>query len=67
VFAKIVKRGFSQRRKMMIKLLKKDWPHEHLAKVFAKLGLLPQTRAEAVNLDQFVRLAQGLCPSSTAL
>jgi len=67
VFAKIVKRGFSQRRKMMIKLLKKDWPHEQLAKVFAKLGLLLQTRAEAVNLDQFVRLAQGLCPSSTAL
>ena len=30
-FRKIVKRGFSQRRKMMRKLLKQDWPEEKLS------------------------------------
>src|SRR5204863_7413176 len=29
-FVKIVKRAFSQRRKMMMKLLKEDWPPEKL-------------------------------------
>ena len=67
VFAKIVKRAFSQRRKMMIKLLKEDWPQEQLTKVFSNLGFSPQTRAEAVGLDKFVQFTQALCPSSSAL
>ena len=29
-FVKVVKRGFSQRRKMMLKLLKQDWPSERV-------------------------------------
>ena len=56
IFTKIVKRGFSQRRKMMFKLLKTDWPEERLASAFAKLGLPRQIRAEQVSLRQFVQL-----------
>jgi 16S rRNA (adenine1518-N6/adenine1519-N6)-dimethyltransferase len=60
VFVKIVKRAFSQRRKMMFKLLKADWPEQRLKAVFADLGLSPQVRAEAVSLELFARLAQAL-------
>ncbi len=57
-FAKLVKRGFSQRRKMMFKLLKQDWPEDTLRRAFDQAGLTPQTRAEEVSLEQFVRLTQ---------
>lgn len=56
-FVKIVKRGFSQRRKMMLKLLKADWPLEKLEKAFKELNIPPQTRAEKVPLELFARLA----------
>jgi 16S rRNA (adenine1518-N6/adenine1519-N6)-dimethyltransferase len=59
-FARIVKRSFSQRRKMMLKLLKVDWPQPHLTAEFKRVGLSPQTRAEAVSLEEFARLALGL-------
>ena len=36
-FVKIVKRAFSQRRKMMLKLLKQDWPEQKLKQVFQQL------------------------------
>jgi 16S rRNA (adenine1518-N6/adenine1519-N6)-dimethyltransferase len=58
MFAKIVKRAFSQRRKMMLKLLREDWPAEKLERAFEKLQLSPQIRAEAVSLEQFMALAQ---------
>jgi 16S rRNA (adenine1518-N6/adenine1519-N6)-dimethyltransferase len=58
VFTKIVKRGFSQRRKMMLKLLKQDWPLDRLNAAFAELQLPPQARAEELGLEQFVRLAE---------
>ena len=60
VFVKIVKRAFSQRRKMMMKLLKQDWPEEKLASAFAELQISPQERAEKLSLGQFVHLTQGL-------
>jgi 16S rRNA (adenine1518-N6/adenine1519-N6)-dimethyltransferase len=59
-FVKIVKRAFSQRRKMMFKLLKADWPEPQLERAFGSTALSPQNRAEAVSLEQFVRLTQGL-------
>jgi 16S rRNA (adenine1518-N6/adenine1519-N6)-dimethyltransferase len=59
-FVKLVKLAFSQRRKMMLKLLKGHWPEEQLRESFAELGLSPQTRAEAVSLAQFATLAQRL-------
>src|SRR6185437_10520684 len=55
-FHSLVKRAFSQRRKMMLKLLKADWPETALVHAFEAAGLSPQTRAEAVNLAQFVAL-----------
>jgi 16S rRNA (adenine1518-N6/adenine1519-N6)-dimethyltransferase len=57
IFDKVIKRGFSQRRKMMFKLLRTDWPAEVLDTAFGQIGLDPQVRAEKVSLDQFVHLA----------
>jgi 16S rRNA (adenine1518-N6/adenine1519-N6)-dimethyltransferase len=59
-FIQIVKRSFSQRRKMMFKLLKEDWPEPQFAREFERLRLSPQIRAEEVSLEQFAQLAQGL-------
>ncbi len=60
LFKKIVKRAFSQRRKMMLKLLKQDWPKEKLESAFAELNISPQERAEKVSLKQFVQLTKSL-------
>jgi len=57
-FVRIVKLGFSQRRKMMLKLLKTQWPVNVLQNAFAQTGLSPQVRAEQVSLEQFVRLTR---------
>jgi 16S rRNA (adenine1518-N6/adenine1519-N6)-dimethyltransferase len=59
-FVELVKRGFSQRRKMMMKLLKQNWPGEQLGKAFAEAGISSQARAETVTLEQFVILAKML-------
>jgi 16S rRNA (adenine1518-N6/adenine1519-N6)-dimethyltransferase len=59
-FVKIVKRAFSQRRKMMMKLLKADWLPERLAQAFTVLNISPQERAEKLGLEQFVALAKCL-------
>jgi 16S rRNA (adenine1518-N6/adenine1519-N6)-dimethyltransferase len=59
-FAKIVKRSFSQRRKMMLKLLKTDWKAADLERSFERAGLPPSTRAESVTLQQFVQLTSSL-------
>ncbi|HUS35315.1 MAG TPA: 16S rRNA (adenine(1518)-N(6)/adenine(1519)-N(6))-dimethyltransferase RsmA [Verrucomicrobiae bacterium] len=56
-FKRIVKKAFSERRKMMMKLLKQEWPPENLQGCFGEIGLSPQVRAEAVSLEQFVALA----------
>jgi 16S rRNA (adenine1518-N6/adenine1519-N6)-dimethyltransferase len=58
MFVKLVKRAFSQRRKMMAKLLKADWPAEKINAALAQLNISPQARAETVSLEQFVQLAQ---------
>jgi 16S rRNA (adenine1518-N6/adenine1519-N6)-dimethyltransferase len=63
-FIQIVKRSFSQRRKMMFKLLKQDWPQERLAREFERLKLSPQIRAEEVALEQFAQLTQSLFGST---
>ena len=57
-FVKIVKRAFSQRRKMMLKLLKQDWPKEKLEAAFAELNISPLERAEKLTLEQFVELTK---------
>ena len=60
IFSKVVKRSFSQRRKMMMKLLKQDWPANTLEEAFQQLSLSVQVRAEAVTLGQFVNLSRVL-------
>jgi 16S rRNA (adenine1518-N6/adenine1519-N6)-dimethyltransferase len=59
-FRRIVKKSFSQRRKMMLKLLKQDWPKEKLEAIFAELKISPQERAEKLSLEQFVALTEKL-------
>ena len=59
-FVKIVKRAFSQRRKMMLKLLKQDWPEQKLKQVFQELCISQQERAEKSSLERFVHLTEGL-------
>ena len=66
-YAKVVKRSFSQRRKMMIKLLKEDWPAGKLEEIFERLRLPIQSRAEDVSLEQYVALTRELSVSSTDL
>jgi len=64
-FVKIVKRALSQRRKMMLKLLKEDWPAEKLRRTFDALQFSSRIRAETVGLEQFVQLTRMLCPSAS--
>jgi 16S rRNA (adenine1518-N6/adenine1519-N6)-dimethyltransferase len=60
IFTQAVKRSFSERRKMMFKLLRKDWVETQISAAFAKARIDPQARAEAVSLDQFVALSREL-------
>jgi len=60
-FVKIVKRAFSQRRKMMLKLLREDWPGEKLGTAFAELKISSQERAENLGLERFAELTKSLC------
>ena len=59
-FDHLVKLAFSQRRKMMFKLLKSEWSEDKLTRAFAALGLSPQVRAEKVGLEQFVEMVKYL-------
>ena len=61
-FVRIVKRAFSQRRKMMLKLLKQDWPVEALTAAFAELAISPLERAEKLSLEHFTALTKLLHP-----
>lgn len=60
-FEQVVKRAFSQRRKMMLKLLKQHWPADNLSRAFDQLQLSAQARAETISLEQFVQLTKLLC------
>ena len=64
IFTNTVKRAFSQRRKMMLKLLKEDWPASTLEQLFERLQLSFQIRAESVTLEQFVSLTRELVQRS---
>ncbi len=57
-FERVVRRALSQRRKMMVKLLKADWPQEKLLSALERLRISPQARAETLSLEQFVELTQ---------
>ena len=66
VFKKITKRVFSERRKKMMKLLKRDWPEAAVAEIFKTRGLDEQIRAERVTLEQFVEITQHLSRAEPA-
>lgn len=59
-FTRLVKLAFSQRRKMLRKLLTTAWPGPQVDAAFARLGLAPDVRAERVPLEQFAQLTQRL-------
>ena len=59
-FTTVVKRAFSQRRKMMRKNLKGGWPDEKLDAAMSAVGLDSKIRAEKVTLEQFVALTMKL-------
>lgn len=63
-FIRLVKKSFSQRRKVMFKLLKEEWPPEALERAYADLHLEPRARAESLNLNQFVGLTLRLAADS---
>ena len=58
LFVRIVKRAFSERRKVMAKLLKQEWPVERVTMALEKVGVAPQARAETVSLAQFVQITE---------
>lgn len=60
LFVKLVKLSFSQRRKQMVKLLKRDWPEAQVLAACKELGLAADLRAEAVSLEKFAALSQSL-------
>ena len=57
-FKRLVKLAFSERRKMMAKLLKQQWPAERVLASFEQLGISVQARAQTVSLEQFVALTK---------
>ena len=60
LFTTLVRRGFSQRRKQLGKLLREhalDW-----AEAARSLGLNPHARAETLSLRQWIALTNHLCP-----
>jgi 16S rRNA (adenine1518-N6/adenine1519-N6)-dimethyltransferase len=63
VFVRLVKRSFSQRRKMMLKLLRQDWPEAMLLEGFKAANISATERAEKVTLQQFAVLTKLLIQS----
>ena len=59
-FKTVVKRAFSQRRKMIRKNLKGGWPDDRIDAAMNATGLDVKIRAEKVTLVQFVELTQRL-------
>lgn len=59
-FVRLVKGGFSQRRKMMLKLLVKNWPKPRLLEAYQAAAVAETVRAEEVTLEQFGQMARVL-------
>lgn len=57
-FERIVRRALSQRRKMLVKLLKADWPLPKVQETIATLQLTADIRGEKLSLEQFVELTR---------
>lgn len=59
-YVRAVKQAFSQRRKMMRKLLSASWPAARVDAALAGAGIPADARAETVSPVQFAALAQAL-------
>lgn len=59
-FVRLVKSGFSQRRKMMFKLLNMNWSKPQLLSAYQAAGVAEKARAEEVSLEQFGVMARVL-------
>jgi 16S rRNA (adenine1518-N6/adenine1519-N6)-dimethyltransferase len=59
-FAKLVRRGFSQRRKQLGKLIRQDGADWE--RIAAQLGLNPRARAEELSLEQWIALTDCVAP-----
>ena len=57
-YTRLVKLAFSQRRKMMFKLLKQQWDPTALTAAFERIGISLTERAEKVTPMQFAQLTQ---------
>lgn len=57
-FQRLVRLAFSERRKMMAKLLKQQWPSDRITAAMQQLEISPQARAQTVSLEQFVALTE---------
>lgn len=57
-FERVVRRALSQRRKMLVKLLKAEWPLEQVQAALVELDVRPDVRGEKLSLDQFVALTK---------
>lgn len=60
LYKRVVKLALSQRRKMLLKLLKQNWPAEKLLEIFGTLGLDEKIRGEKVSVEQFVEMTKRL-------
>lgn len=59
-FTELVRAGFSQRRKMLLKLLKRSFDLEALKQAFSNTKVPEDARAESLDLAQFAKLARVL-------
>ncbi len=59
-YVDVVKVGFGQRRKMMLKLLADLWPKDAAAAAMTAAGIALTERAERVSREQFVEVARCL-------
>ena len=60
IFEKIVRRGFSQRRKQLGKLIREEVPTWET--IADELGLNPRARAEELSLQQWIALTNRIAP-----
>ncbi|MFO1459769.1 MAG: 16S rRNA (adenine(1518)-N(6)/adenine(1519)-N(6))-dimethyltransferase RsmA [Verrucomicrobiota bacterium] len=65
VYVRAVKLAFSQRRKMMRKLLAAAWSPSQVGAAIVAAGIAADARAETVSAVQFAALAQALGPDNT--
>lgn len=65
-FVRLVKHAFSQRRKMMLKLLRDAWREHDWPALFQQCGIAPTLRAEALPLEKFVELVKAMGPVTGA-